>query len=488
MDSEEIPVDNSNDATATYYMEKCKRKRCVTCANRLCLDNFVDNHVTGERFCISSNGSCDTKNCVYVVKCGHPGCQYQYVGHTINSVAARISSHKSTILKGGGCKVLKDHFTGIHSVDNARILPIALLPKNITLKQREDIEDSWMLKLNTVFPYGLNVRVKKTGIMDASVDVLRSKDTIYSKFNVLKVERHCRGDGSKASNEEVGSFIVDEFYSSLFMCLDNVNLRNIRTSLCNLKKKQLKSVYIKAIALINDGLDSLLKYHLCLLVKDLCWFYLLRMGAQKEKVVSLHFCVVQYVNKFIEHVNFKKIFNSETVFNASPFTSCHLSNPRISFEYPRTIKSKVLNYREVYNSDLDPVTMSCSCQGSKFYDDHHGHIITGDLSLVTDPCLRRLLQKGLNFRDQAPPSTKKAFSAIKKAIIRYCKKMARRYCMSIVLFNEWQHKFLMKYKSNSVPVRSTNLTLFYPSRMLSKSWQNFMKIMCWSPQIKLLII
>ena len=39
------------------------------------------------------------------------------------------------------------------------------------------------------------IRVKKAGIMDASVDVLRSKDTIYSKFNVLKVERHCRGDG-----------------------------------------------------------------------------------------------------------------------------------------------------------------------------------------------------------------------------------------------------------------------------------------------------
>ena len=90
---------------------------------------------------------------------------------------------------------MKDHFTGVHSVDHARILPIALLPKNITLKQREEIEDSWMLKLNTVFPYGLNVRVKKAGIMDASVDVLRSKDTIYSKFNVLKVERHCRGDG-----------------------------------------------------------------------------------------------------------------------------------------------------------------------------------------------------------------------------------------------------------------------------------------------------
>ena len=175
MDSNHHP-DNPNDGEDSYCIKKCRRNRCVTCLNRLCMNNFVDNHVTKERFDILSNGSCDTKNCIYVIKCRHPGCQYQYVGHTVNTISQRMSSHRSSIVKGAGCKVLKDHFTRVHSVKDMCIMPIAPLPeKKTTLKEREELEDSWMLKLNTVFPYGLNVRVKKVGILDATTDVLTSK-------------------------------------------------------------------------------------------------------------------------------------------------------------------------------------------------------------------------------------------------------------------------------------------------------------------------
>ena len=110
-----------------------------------------------------------------------------------------MSSHRSSIVKGDGCKVLKDHFTCVHSVTDMHIMPIAPLPEKITLKEREELEDVWMLKLNTVFPYGLNVRVKKVGILDATVDVLRSKKSIYSNFDVLKVNRHHRGVGNKTN-------------------------------------------------------------------------------------------------------------------------------------------------------------------------------------------------------------------------------------------------------------------------------------------------
>ena len=47
-----------------------------------------------------------------------------------------------------------------------------------------------MLKLNTLFPYELNLRAKKAGVMDSSTLVMGSKDTIYSKFDVVKINRH----------------------------------------------------------------------------------------------------------------------------------------------------------------------------------------------------------------------------------------------------------------------------------------------------------
>ena len=49
------------------------------------------------------------------------------------------------IVKGDGCKVLKDHFTCVHSVTDMHIMPIAPLPEKITLKEREELEDVWML-------------------------------------------------------------------------------------------------------------------------------------------------------------------------------------------------------------------------------------------------------------------------------------------------------------------------------------------------------
>ena len=444
MDSNHHP-DNPNDGEDSYCIKKCRRNRCVTCLNRLCMNNFVDNHVTKERFDILSNGSCDTKNCIYVIKCRHPGCQYQYVGHTVNTISQRMSSHRSSIVKGAGCKVLKDHFIRVHSVKDMCIMPIAPLPeKKTTLKEREELEDSWMLKLNTVFPYGLNVRVKKVGILDATTDVLRSKKAIYSNFNVLKVDRNHRGVGSNGTTvTEKRMFDVDEFYSALFLsCKDYVNFHEIRTSLCNLKKKPLKNVYIRSIALVNYGLDCVLNYYVCLLIKDLSWFYLCRMGIIKQNNSSPHFCIVQFVNKFVDQVDFKKIFENPDVVSASPFKSQYLSKPRIAFKYPISIRSKVLNYREVYQEETNPDDTVCNCKNSKFIDNDHGHIITGDLSIVSNPSLRTLLQKGLNYRDQAAPSVKKAFAAIKSAIVLYCNKMAARFSMNIVNFREWQHMIL----------------------------------------------
>ena len=121
--------------------------------------------------------------------------------HTLSKYFSRISQHKSTIKRGEGCKILRDHFTKVHEMSDMSIMPIKLLPENSTLKERENIEESCMLQLNTVFPYGLNVRVKKNNILDAYNTVMSSKTAIYSQFDVVKINRFTRGTGG--NNEEI---------------------------------------------------------------------------------------------------------------------------------------------------------------------------------------------------------------------------------------------------------------------------------------------
>ena len=74
-------ADDSN-----YSMYRCDRNSCMSCSSRICMDNYVKNHVTKESFSLTFNGSCDTKNCVYVIKCTHIGCNYQCVGHNIKAL------------------------------------------------------------------------------------------------------------------------------------------------------------------------------------------------------------------------------------------------------------------------------------------------------------------------------------------------------------------------------------------------------------------
>ena len=132
MKSEEPFDDHQNNNTESqdiFSIEPCDKKSCVTCLNRLSFDNFYNNWTTNSTFLIDFNGSCQTKNCIYLIKCLHKDCKYQYIGHTINSIASRISQHKSTIKRGGGCKILRDHFTKIHSTEHVMaIMPIKLLP------------------------------------------------------------------------------------------------------------------------------------------------------------------------------------------------------------------------------------------------------------------------------------------------------------------------------------------------------------------------
>ena len=81
--------------------------------------------------------------------------------------------------------------------------------------------------------------------------------------------------------------------------------------------------------------------------------------------------------------------------NRNVFNSNNLSAPTISYHYPRTIRSRVLNYKEAYDDYSDPNTMSCDCSSSTFMDNHFKHVITGDLSLIKDDKLRTLYLKDL---------------------------------------------------------------------------------------------
>ena len=86
--------------------------------------------------------------------------------------------------------------------------------------------------------------------------------------------------------------------------------------------------------------------------------------------------------------------------------------------------------------------MQCNCATSNFKDSHHNHVVTGDLSIIENADLRGLLQKGLNYRDQAAPNKPKALRAVKEALNTYIKKKSSTNHLPEQAFLEWKDGIL----------------------------------------------
>ena len=59
---------------------------------------------------------------------------------------------------------------------------------------------------------------------------------------------------------------------------------------------------------------------------------------------------------------------------------------------------------------------TCDCSNSEFCDPHHGHVVTGDLKIITLGKLRSLLCKGPSFREPMNVNWDKFIEEIKSSL------------------------------------------------------------------------
>ena len=424
-------------------VKNCTRNRCVTChAGILNCDQNFGSYLTGQAYSVLDEVSCETDWCVYLIRCKKDNCQMQYVGHTINSVAKRMSSHKSHIRHDTGCKILSAHFTQVHSIEDMSITPIQLLDKSLSLKEREAVEEEWMKRLNTLYPYGLNVRAKTCGVMDAVVAVESSSTVIYSKFEKVNMTRYGRGGNRTRTDDD--NFDSDLFINSLVE--GDVNLRNIRTRITQLNYKKIKSVYLSAIKFLGSGIRDCLRIQFLRVIKDISLFRCKCVWARAKPPKNSNFLVVNYENKFVEDLSINKILCNVNTMKLCPL-SRSAAMPTVSYKYPKTIRSSIVNYRQTHEANLDPQSIQCMCETSSFKDPFHNHVVTGNLDIIQNSELRSLLKKGLNYRDQAPPDKHKAYQAVKTALENYIKKKSNKNTLPESMFQGWKSTILTEVKT-----------------------------------------
>ena len=104
----------------------------------------------------------------------------------------------------------------------------------------------------------------------------------------------------------------------------------------------------------------------------------------------------------------------------------------VSYSYQKPIAGKIFNYKQALRElDFDSGTsnMTCDCAHSKYNYIPAGHVVTGDLRIVTDRHIRKLLMKGPQFREQNNINWNKNKSLCMEAV----KKCGDKWCMREVV-------------------------------------------------------
>ena len=109
----------------------------------------------------------------------------------------------------------------------------------------------------------------------------------------------------------------------------------------------------------------------------------------------------------MDYINRSLILHLDSVKNLFPDKLKIDEPPSVAYSLDVTIRNKILNYKETVSSidTIDDITygtgiVECDCQQHKdFVDENNGHVGTGDLRIITNSKLRKLVSKGPNFRE-----------------------------------------------------------------------------------------
>ena len=174
---------------------------------------------------------CHDRNVIYCLTCST--CGLQYVGETSQQLNARFNGHRTGIrdpAKHGTCKYLSNHFNfGVCKGSSYTVQILEKLPGTGRTARgaidpkvtcvRKSREDLWMLKLRTVYPYGLNDRCGDDYMAD------QNNNLIGLKFPPLKRAFHRVSHRSRPKRTKPLN------YQSFLNKLDKILKENLREGL-----------------------------------------------------------------------------------------------------------------------------------------------------------------------------------------------------------------------------------------------------------------
>ena len=118
--------------------------------------------------------------------------------------------------------------------------------------------------------------------------------------------------------------------------------------------------------------------------------------------------------------------------------------PIISYQYTNTVANKLFNFSSTL-ANLDIMNylsnpQHCQCNTSKFCNEPHGHVITGNLMVIENVKLRELVAKGPKYREPNKINWQSTETMISNSIDLYMEQWSKREQVDLKYLSEWKNQ------------------------------------------------
>ena len=179
-----------------------------------------------------------------------------------------------------------------------------------------------------------------------------------------------------------------------------------------------------------------------------------------------------FANKGMEHINISAIMNLPEIVQSLPeLLRDEMKQPKIVMKLDKPIRNKIMNYestvRSIHHTNDEDGSFTlcsetntpfpCSCSDSTFCDPNHGHIVTGDLRIVENSKLRKLLSKGPNYRENKTINYSKCNKEINQGLDLCASNLASKYKIPLASFENWLSSIKRKVADKVRQLKSTKV-------------------------------
>ena len=121
------------------------------------------------------------------------------------------------------------------------------------------------------------------------------------------------------------------------------------------------------------------------------------------------------------------------------------------FKYPTHFERKLFNYKLVSQNYKNYLDVDCYCGNDEYadyVDNHHKHIITGNLDIIENKVLRHIMRYGTKYRLPSLLNVKSILGQFIADIDRFIDKLTVRYSLPSIAFKAWKINMFNYFKSN----------------------------------------